>query len=71
MPGRVVRVLVKPGDQIAAGQPLVVIEAMKMENALRAGRSGVVADVRIAEGSLVEAQTVMVVLEPMGSADTR
>ena len=37
MPGKVVRVLVKPGDTVRARQPIVVIEAMKMENELRAG----------------------------------
>jgi biotin carboxyl carrier protein len=62
MPGRIVKVLARPGDQVQAGQPLVVIEAMKMENELRAVRGGVVADVRVAEGALVEARTVLVVL---------
>ena len=62
MPGRVVRVLVKPGDEVTARQPLVVIEAMKMENELRAPRDGTVEDVRVAEGSSVEANAVLVVL---------
>jgi biotin carboxyl carrier protein len=62
MPGRIVRVLVKPDETVVAHQPLVVIEAMKMENELRAPRSGIVADVRVAEGASVEANTVLVVL---------
>ena len=45
MPGRVVRVLVKPGDDVAARQGLVVVEAMKMENELAAARDGRVKEV--------------------------
>lgn len=63
MPGRIVRVLVKPEEAVAARQPLVVVEAMKMENELRAPRAGTVADVRVAEGASVEANTVLVVLK--------
>jgi len=55
-------VLVKPDEAVAARQPLVVVEAMKMENELRAPRAGIVADVRVAEGASVEANTVLVVL---------
>jgi biotin carboxyl carrier protein len=63
MPGRVVKVLVKSGDIVAARQPLVIVEAMKMENELRAPRAGTVADVRVSEGQSVEAHSVLVVLE--------
>ena len=62
MPGRIVKVLVKTGDAVAARQGLVVIEAMKMENELRAPRAGTVAEVRIREGAPVEANVVLVVL---------
>jgi biotin carboxyl carrier protein len=62
MPGRIVKVLVKPQETVAARQPLVVIEAMKMENELRAPRGGTVTEVRVSEGSSVEANTVLVVL---------
>lgn len=55
MPGRVLRVLVEPGAAVVSGQPLVVIEAMKMENALAALRAGVVHEVAVAEGMSVEA----------------
>jgi glutaconyl-CoA/methylmalonyl-CoA decarboxylase subunit gamma len=54
IPGRVVKVLVKAGDAAAAGQTLVVLEAMKMENELRAPRAGRVLDVRCTEGATVE-----------------
>jgi biotin carboxyl carrier protein len=62
MPGRIVKVLVKLNETVVARQPLVVVEAMKMENELRAPRGGIVAEVRVAEGASVEANTVLVVL---------
>jgi len=62
MPGRVVKVLVAPGDAVVARQGLVVVEAMKMENELRAPRAGTVADVRVREGAPVEANVVLVVI---------
>lgn len=55
MPGRLLRVLVRSGDAVTAGQALVVIEAMKMENALTALRDGVIQDVTAVEGASVEA----------------
>ena len=63
MPGRVVKVLVKAGDRVTARQGLVVVEAMKMENELRAPGDAIVRDVRASEGASVEAGTVLVVLE--------
>jgi biotin carboxyl carrier protein len=63
MPGRVVKVLVAAGDQVEARQGVVVVEAMKMENELRASRAGTVREVRVSEGASVEAQTVLVVIE--------
>lgn len=62
MPGRIVRVLVKPGDQVAARQGIVVIEAMKMENELSAARAGTVTDVAVTEGASVEAGRLLVVI---------
>jgi biotin carboxyl carrier protein len=63
MPGRVVKVLVAPGARVEARQGVVVVEAMKMENELRAPRAGVVREVRAVEGASVEAQAVLVVIE--------
>ena len=63
MPGKVVRVLVKPGDDVKARQGLVVVEAMKMENELRAGRDGRVRDVAVAEGHSVDAGAVLLIVE--------
>lgn len=63
MPGKVVRVLVAAGDEVGARQGLVVVEAMKMENELRAGRAGRVREIAVVEGASVEAGALLVVLE--------
>jgi biotin carboxyl carrier protein len=63
MPGKVVRVLVKAGDLVKARQGLVVVEAMKMENELRAARDGRVRDVAVTEGQSVDAGAALVVVE--------
>ena len=63
MPGKVVRVLVAPGDEVDAHQPLVVVEAMKMENELTAVCAGTVTDVAVAEGDSVKSGRLLVVIE--------
>jgi biotin carboxyl carrier protein len=63
MPGRVVRVLVATGDEVQARQPLVVVEAMKMENELSAPRAGRVKDVQVRDGMSVEAGRLLVIVE--------
>ena len=63
MPGKVVRLLVAPGDKVEARQGVVVVEAMKMENELTAPRAGRIAEVAVAEGASVEAGKVLVVIE--------
>ena len=63
MPGKVVKVLVKAGDEVKAGAPVVVIEAMKMENELRAPRDGKVKEVSAKEGQTVEAGQALATLE--------
>ena len=63
MPGKVVRVLVKPGETVKARQPVVVVEAMKMENELRAGRDGTVTEVQVREGMSVDAGAVLLVIQ--------
>jgi len=63
MPGKVVRVLVAAGDHVDARQGLVVVEAMKMENELRAGRAGRVREIAVVEGASVDAGALLVVLE--------
>ena len=64
MPGLVVRVLVKPGDRVQAGQGLIVIEAMKMENELRATAPSIVRAVRVDAGNAVEKGAVLVEFDP-------
>jgi acetyl/propionyl-CoA carboxylase alpha subunit len=63
MPGKIVRVLVHPGDDVRARQGLVVVEAMKMENELRSSREARVREVLVSEGQSVDAGTTLVTLE--------
>jgi biotin carboxyl carrier protein len=63
MPGKVVRLLVKAGDEVKARQGLVVVEAMKMENELRAARDGRVREVVVSEGQSVDAGAVLLTVE--------
>ena len=63
MPGMVVRVLVAPGDRVQAGDGLIIMEAMKMENELRAKSAGRVKSVTVAPGMAVEKGMVLVTLD--------
>jgi biotin carboxyl carrier protein len=62
LPGKISRVAVQPGDAVKAGDTLVVIEAMKMENEFRAGAAGTVAEVRVQPGQAVNAGDVLIVM---------
>jgi biotin carboxyl carrier protein len=62
MPGKVVRLLVARGEAVTPGQGVAVVEAMKMENELRARRAGTVLDVLVREGAAVEAGAAVVVI---------
>jgi biotin carboxyl carrier protein len=62
MPGRIVRVLSAAGADVVAGQGLVVIEAMKMENELRAPRGGRLTELLVREGQAVEAGALLAVV---------
>ena len=63
MPGRIVRVLVAAGDRVIARQPVVIVEAMKMENELRSPKDGTVKEVLVAAGTAVEAGTVLLTID--------
>jgi biotin carboxyl carrier protein len=63
MPGKVVRVLVETGAKVEAGDGLVVVEAMKMQNELKSPKSGTVIEVRAESGATVNAGDVLVVVE--------
>ena len=62
MPGRVVKVLVAPGQVVEIGQGLLVLEAMKMENEVRAKAAGTVAEIHVAAGATVEGGAKLVTL---------
>jgi|APLak6261679142_1056127.scaffolds.fasta_scaffold00013_70 biotin carboxyl carrier protein len=63
MPGKIVKVFVKVGDEVAEGQGLVVVEAMKMENELKSPKAGKVTEVITKEGATVENGAPLVVVE--------
>jgi biotin carboxyl carrier protein len=63
MPGRVVKILVAEGDEVEAEQPIIVVEAMKMENELRASAAGKVKAIEVSEGQAVEGDVVLVRFE--------
>jgi biotin carboxyl carrier protein len=63
MPGKVVRVLATLGARICAGQGVVVVEAMKMQNEVRAPRDGTVSSVLVHEGTTVNAGDVVAVID--------
>ena len=64
MPGKVVRVLVEPGRAVAAGEPLIILESMKMETELTAAVAGLVARVHVAAGQVVAQGDPLVDIEP-------
>ena len=63
MPGKVVAVLVNEGDTVAKGQGLVIVEAMKMENEVRAPGDGEVKELRVKTGESVESGQVLAIVE--------
>jgi biotin carboxyl carrier protein len=63
MPGKVVKLLVKPGDAVSPGDGVIVVEAMKMENELKAPAAGTVREIRVEEGRAVGGGDVLVVIE--------
>jgi biotin carboxyl carrier protein len=64
MPGLVVAVLAREGDRVAAGQAVMVVEAMKMENEIGAPSDGVVAKVSVRPGEAVEKEAFLFRIEP-------
>ena len=62
MPGKIVNVLVKPGDKVSNGDTLVIVSAMKMESEYKAEKDGVVKEVNVSDGDTVDGGQVMVVL---------
>jgi biotin carboxyl carrier protein len=64
MPGRIVKISVRPGELVQSGQSLLSIEAMKMENELQAPNSGRVTQLRVEVGATVEADQELMLIEP-------
>jgi biotin carboxyl carrier protein len=63
MPGKVVRLLVSPGDTVEVGQGLIVVEAMKMQNEMKSPKSGAVVEIKTKEGATVAAGQILIVIE--------
>ncbi len=63
MPGKVIRLLVKVGDPVAAGQGVAIVEAMKMQNELKSPKEGRVAAIGVGENDTVNAGVVIVTIE--------
>jgi len=70
LPGAVRRVSVSPGDQVAGGDVLMVLEAMKMEHAIRAPNDGTVTSVLVADGDQVDSGAVLAIVLPSQEAST-
>jgi biotin carboxyl carrier protein len=64
MPGKIVRILVSAGDEVQAGQGIVVVEAMKMQNEMKAPRAGRIAAINVKENDSVNAGSVLATIEP-------
>jgi 3-methylcrotonyl-CoA carboxylase alpha subunit len=69
MPGRVIKVAVEPGGRVRRGEPLLILEAMKMEHTIAAPADGIVTAISCAEGDLVEEGAVLVALSPAAADD--
>ena len=63
MPGKIVRILVAAGDEVVAGQGIVVVEAMKMQNEMKAPKDGRVLAIEVKENDSVTAGAVLAVIE--------
>ena len=63
MPGKVVRLLVREGDEVAAGTGLAVVEAMKMQNEIKSPKKGTVQKILVSEGAAVNAGDVLLIVE--------
>lgn len=63
MPGKVIKLLVAQGAQVEAGQGLIVVEAMKMQNEMKSPKDGVVSKIHAAEGATVAAGEILIVVE--------
>lgn len=63
MPGKVIDILVAPGTALKKGDPILILEAMKMENILKAAGDAIVKEIKVQKGDAVEKNAVLVVME--------
>lgn len=63
MPGKIVRIMLREGDEVKAGQGIIVMEAMKMQNEMKSPKDGRIQKILIAEGSTVNAGDMLAVIE--------
>jgi biotin carboxyl carrier protein len=63
MPGKIVRVIAAEGDEVEAGQGLIVVEAMKMQNEIKSPKQGKVTKIAVKEASAVNAGDLLVIVE--------
>jgi biotin carboxyl carrier protein len=63
MPGKIVRILVEQGSEVEAGQGIIVVEAMKMQNEIKSPKKGIVQKIAVAEGGSVAAGDTMAIIE--------
>ncbi len=64
MPGRIVKALVAEGDEVEAGQPVIIVEAMKMENEVLSVGAGTIRSILVSAGDTVDAGAVLIEIEP-------
>ena len=70
MPGQILQILVRPGDRVEIGQPLLIFVSMKMENRIMATQAGHVEAIFVSEGQTVDAGTELLKIEPIKTAET-
>ena len=63
MPGKVVRILVASGAEVSEGEGVIVVEAMKMQNEMKSPKAGLIKEIKVKEGSTVNAGDVLVIIE--------
>lgn len=63
MPGKIIKILAKVGDEVHDGQSIIIMEAMKMENELKSLAKGTIKEIRVKEGDSVDAGTLLVIME--------
>lgn len=66
MPGKILELLIAEGDEVELGQPVAILEAMKMENELKAPVSGTIASIAVSENTNVEKNQLLLEIEPRG-----